>query len=518
MASCSSGAARWSAFSAARCSPRSTLATAAHRPGGPALTAVPADGRQNRWRSTRGSARLRALRGVHRVRDDLPERADFLRHRLRSGSPSALLAICTLALSIAYVYVAADRALDGRRGGVLRHALHENRRARRSVFGQLARHFPRKTAPRGVRPRLQAAPRHRHARQPPEPVGAVSSGYRAAGRRARVHRPAARQDQQARPGQPDPQRARDAGTRPRVAAAQGARGRDELRIDPADARFGADRTPARHRRPAARAGRLPLGPRANPRQPAHGARRGNLRGARRHRRRATTPTCARNWATCSCTSSCTRRSPASAARSTSTPWPRGSREKMIRRHPHVFGDDQAQPTARRCLKRWDEIKREEKGRGQPPANLACMAGPAGALPALMRAQKAQEKAAQGGLRLADGRRRCSPRCARRSPRSRPRPSTAPARTPTPWPTRSATCSLRRSTSPAGTSWTPRRRSARHGQVRAPFPAHRRRRSSDARAALGRRDVRGTGRPLGTGQETGPDPAGANERNRPRCGL
>ena len=39
-----------------------------------------------------------------------------------------------------------------------------------------------------------------------------------------------------------------------------------------------------------------------------------------------------------------------------------SPEKMVRRHPHVFGDDRAQDSVA-VLKRWDEIKREEKGAG-----------------------------------------------------------------------------------------------------------------------------------------------------------
>ncbi len=68
-------------------------------------------------------------------------------------------------------------------------------------------------------------------------------------------------------------------------------------------------------------------------------------------------------------------------------------EKMIRRHPHVFGGDGARDSAA-VLKRWDEIKREEKGAGPDESVLAGL--PAG-LPALMRAQKAQGKAAKVGF-------------------------------------------------------------------------------------------------------------------------
>ena len=70
----------------------------------------------------------------------------------------------------------------------------------------------------------------------------------------------------------------------------------------------------------------------------------------------------------------------------------GVAEKMIRRHPHVFADDRAQDSAA-VLKRWDEIKREEKG----AADESILAGLLTNLPALMRAQKAQGKAAKVGF-------------------------------------------------------------------------------------------------------------------------
>ena len=73
-------------------------------------------------------------------------------------------------------------------------------------------------------------------------------------------------------------------------------------------------------------------------------------------------------------------------------------EKMVRRHPHVFGDDRLSDTAA-VLVRWDEIKRREKEkagsrRGGVPSQ---MDGLPAMLPALMRAQKAQEKAAKVGF-------------------------------------------------------------------------------------------------------------------------
>ncbi len=67
-------------------------------------------------------------------------------------------------------------------------------------------------------------------------------------------------------------------------------------------------------------------------------------------------------------------------------------EKMIRRHPHVFGASPAADTAA-VLTRWDEIKREEKGRPESSR----MDGLLDSLPALLRAQKAQQKAARVGF-------------------------------------------------------------------------------------------------------------------------
>ena len=68
-------------------------------------------------------------------------------------------------------------------------------------------------------------------------------------------------------------------------------------------------------------------------------------------------------------------------------------DKMIRRHPHVFADDQA-ADSRIVLRRWDEIKRTEKGQTDKTGVLANLPV---ALPALMRAQKAQEKAGRVGF-------------------------------------------------------------------------------------------------------------------------
>ena len=81
-------------------------------------------------------------------------------------------------------------------------------------------------------------------------------------------------------------------------------------------------------------------------------------------------------------------------------------EKMIRRHPHVFGDAEAR-AAGSAKGMWDRIKAEEKAarraariaRGLPPEDggRGYLDGVPVGLPALTRAQKLQEKAAQVGF-------------------------------------------------------------------------------------------------------------------------
>ncbi len=67
------------------------------------------------------------------------------------------------------------------------------------------------------------------------------------------------------------------------------------------------------------------------------------------------------------------------------------RQKLIRRHPHVFSDTQV-ADAGEVLRNWDAIKAEEPGRergvfGEVPENL----------PALLYARKLQRRAATAGL-------------------------------------------------------------------------------------------------------------------------
>jgi ATP diphosphatase len=79
-------------------------------------------------------------------------------------------------------------------------------------------------------------------------------------------------------------------------------------------------------------------------------------------------------------------------------------EKMVRRHPHVFGDEDAdRPDAVRGL--WEDIKAKEKAekaqrdveRGSGAKVEGALAGVPAALPALMRAQKLQSKAGRVGF-------------------------------------------------------------------------------------------------------------------------
>ena len=66
----------------------------------------------------------------------------------------------------------------------------------------------------------------------------------------------------------------------------------------------------------------------------------------------------------------------------------GVTEKLIRRHPHVFGTSEVRDSAG-VVRQWDAIKLEEK-----KARKSYLQEVGAALPALMRAQKVQKKAAQ----------------------------------------------------------------------------------------------------------------------------
>ena len=70
--------------------------------------------------------------------------------------------------------------------------------------------------------------------------------------------------------------------------------------------------------------------------------------------------------------------------------------KLIRRHPHVFGDEGSQ-TPRAVEGLWERIKAEEKAARGGAENAGALAGVPVALPALTRALKLQTKASKVGF-------------------------------------------------------------------------------------------------------------------------
>ncbi len=65
-------------------------------------------------------------------------------------------------------------------------------------------------------------------------------------------------------------------------------------------------------------------------------------------------------------------------------------DKLIRRHPHVFGDGEAE-SAEEVLQRWESIKREERGGGSVLDDIPV------SFPALARAEKLGRRAAHVGF-------------------------------------------------------------------------------------------------------------------------
>jgi len=73
---------------------------------------------------------------------------------------------------------------------------------------------------------------------------------------------------------------------------------------------------------------------------------------------------------------------------------RGVHEKLVRRHPHVFGDVEAK-TAERVRSNWEQIKREQEGREGIFHDVA------EGLPALLYARKTQQRAKAVGFEYPD---------------------------------------------------------------------------------------------------------------------
>jgi XTP/dITP diphosphohydrolase/tetrapyrrole methylase family protein/MazG family protein len=74
----------------------------------------------------------------------------------------------------------------------------------------------------------------------------------------------------------------------------------------------------------------------------------------------------------------------------------GELTKLVRRHPHVFGDLAVSGTGE-VLRNWEAIKRAERAERGEHASHSALDGVPDAMPALLRAQRVQEKAASVGF-------------------------------------------------------------------------------------------------------------------------
>lgn len=75
---------------------------------------------------------------------------------------------------------------------------------------------------------------------------------------------------------------------------------------------------------------------------------------------------------------------------------RGINDKMIRRHPHVFGDEEAADAAE-VLEHWERIKRDEKAARGGDDGSSVLDGIPKTLPALLKAHRLGTKAARVGF-------------------------------------------------------------------------------------------------------------------------
>jgi len=77
----------------------------------------------------------------------------------------------------------------------------------------------------------------------------------------------------------------------------------------------------------------------------------------------------------------------------------GAARKLVRRHPHVYGDAKAS-TLEQVVELWDQVKAAEKGK---TPKISSLAKTGRALPALMRAEKLGVKARRRGMDWKDAR-------------------------------------------------------------------------------------------------------------------
>ena len=111
-------------------------------------------------------------------------------------------------------------------------------------------------------------------------------------------------------------------------------------------------------------------------------------------RRAPRPSWPASSATCGSRSSCTRSSPAEAGVFDLADVQAAIASKIVRRHPHVFGDAVAR-TASDVNRQWERIKADERAAAAGPAKSA-LDGISPSMPALAASQEMQERAANLG--------------------------------------------------------------------------------------------------------------------------
>jgi MazG family protein len=71
-------------------------------------------------------------------------------------------------------------------------------------------------------------------------------------------------------------------------------------------------------------------------------------------------------------------------------------EKLVRRHPHVFGSKEAEDADAAFLS-WEEVKRQERAAEEQPEHRSVLSGVPQSLPALLRAQRSGDKVASVGF-------------------------------------------------------------------------------------------------------------------------
>ncbi len=81
---------------------------------------------------------------------------------------------------------------------------------------------------------------------------------------------------------------------------------------------------------------------------------------------------------------------------------RGIGDKMVRRHPHVFGQVSGGAPSDEALRQsWERIKRQEKGDAASASPVSAVAAVPRALPGMLRAQKTLGRAERAGLASAE---------------------------------------------------------------------------------------------------------------------